>query len=136
MRADDIALVRESFAHLHRRKAETATLFYGRLFEIAAETLSLFKGDMSTQGVKLMEMLTVAIATLNDRDGLTTLLKRLGRNHKSYGVHDEHYAKIREALLWTMKTSLGPAHTPEVAHAWAALYDHIAAIMMDAGRAT
>ena len=130
----DVALVRESFAHLHRRRAETAALFYDRLFMIAPETRSLFKTDMKAQGVKLMETLTVALATLNDRDGLTTLLKRLGRSHGSYGVTDRHYEKVGEALLWTLRTSLGPAHTPEIARAWSTLYGHISEIMIAAGR--
>jgi hemoglobin-like flavoprotein len=134
MTPHDIALVRESFAHLHRRKAETAQIFYDRLFAIAPEARALFKGDMAAQGLKLMEMLTVAMATLNDRDGLTVLLKRLGQRHKAYGVAEGHYANVGEALLWTLRTSLGQAHTPEIARAWSGLYDHIAEVMISASR--
>ena len=42
------------------------------------EVKPLFKGDIKAQSIKLMEMLTVAIATLNDREGLAILLRRLG----------------------------------------------------------
>lgn len=128
-------LIRESFAHLHRRKGETAKLFYERLFAVAPETRALFKADMATQGSKLMETFAVALATLNDREGLTMLLRRLGRNHRGYGVVDAHYAKAGEALLWTLKTSLGPAYTPEIEGAWQALYDHMAAVMIETGPA-
>lgn len=128
-------LIRESFAHLHRRKAETAQLFYDRLFAIAPETRPLFKTDSSAQGAKLMETFSVALATLNDREGLDILLRRLGRNHRSYGVEDRHYAKACEALIWTIKTSLGSGYTPEIEGAWQALYDHMARVMIEASPA-
>lgn len=130
----DIELVRESFAHLHRRKGETAALFYARLFEIDPEVRPLFKGDIAAQGVKLMEMLTVAIATLRDPGGLTTLLNKLGREHRGYGVEERHYDSVGCALIWTLGTSLGPAFTPEIERAWASLYRDIAGTMIAAGR--
>lgn len=128
-------LIRESFAHLHRRKAETTKLFYDRLFAIAPETRTLFKADMAAQGAKLMETFSVALATLNDREGLDILLRRLGRNHRTYGVDDRHYAKAGEALLWTLKASLGKGYTPEIEGAWQALYDHMSAVMIEASPA-
>ncbi|HEY5795282.1 MAG TPA: globin family protein [Bosea sp. (in: a-proteobacteria)] len=130
----EIELVRESFAHLHRRKSETAALFYARLFEIDPEVRPLFKGDMAAQGVKLMETLTVAIATLRDPGGLTALLNKLGRGHRGYGVEEQHYDSVGTALIWTLQTSLGPAFTPEIERAWTALYRDIASAMIAAGR--
>jgi hemoglobin-like flavoprotein len=65
---------------------------------------------------------------------LTILLDRLGRRHKGYGVEDRHYAVAREALLWTLRQSLGPACTPATERAWQELYDDIAGVMMTASR--
>lgn len=130
----EIELVRESFAHLHRRKGETAALFYSRLFEIDPEVRPLFKGDIAAQGVKLMETLTVAIATLRDPGGLTALLHKLGRGHRGYGVEERHYDSVGSALIWTLQTSLGPAFTPEIERAWTSLYSDIASAMIAAGR--
>lgn len=135
MTDEDIALVRESFAHLHRRKGETAALFYGRLFEIAPEVRRLFKGDIAAQGISLMEMLTVTIATLRDPAGFTALLQKLGRAHRGYGVEERHYDTVGAALIWTLRTSLGPGFTPEIERAWTSLYGDIAAVMIAAGRA-
>lgn len=132
---DDVQRIRESFAHLHRRKAETGEIFYNRLFEIAPEVRPLFKGDMKAQSVKLMEMLTVAIATLNDRQGLAILLRKLGREHKGYGVKDSHYDRVGEALIWTLRTSLGDAFTPRLEQAWTQLYADIASVMIAASHA-
>ncbi len=135
MTENDIALIRESFAHLHRRKAETAKLFYDRLFEIAPEVRPLFKGDIQAQGAKLMETLLVAIATLNDHDGLTILLEKLGRGHRAYHVEPRHYDYVGEALIWTLRTSLGVGFTPAVERAWTSLYTDIAATMIRAAKA-
>ncbi|CAN7706945.1 globin family protein [Bosea sp. LjRoot9] len=132
---DDVQRIRDSFAHLHRRKAETGAIFYNRLFEIAPEVRPLFKGDIKAQGIKLMETLTVAIATLNDREGLAILLRKLGRQHKGYGVKDSHYDSVREALIWTLRTSLGDEFTPRVEQAWTQLYTDIASVMIAASHA-
>jgi hemoglobin-like flavoprotein len=134
MTENDGTLIRESFAHLHRRKAETAAMFYDRLFAVAPETRSLFKGDMSAQGAKLMETLTVAIASLRDPQGLVILLKKLGREHKTYGVRDSHYDSVGSALIWTLKTSLGAGFTPQIERAWTELYGEIAGVMIAAAR--
>ncbi|PTM38832.1 globin domain-containing protein [Bosea sp. 124] len=135
MTDEDIALVRESFAHLHRRKNETAEIFYARLFKIAPEVRPMFKGDSAAQRTKLMETLTVAIATLRDPKGFGALLGKLGRNHHGYGVQERHFDDVGKALIWTLRTSLGPAFTPELERAWLSLYDEMASIMIAAGRA-
>ncbi|MBX9907229.1 MAG: hemin receptor [Beijerinckiaceae bacterium] len=135
MTENDIALIRETFAHLHRRKTETARIFYDRLFEIAPEVRPLFKGDIKAQGAKLMETLLVAIATLNDRDGLTILLEKLGRGHRDYHVEPRHYDHVGAALIWTLRTSLADGFTPAVERAWTSLYADIAATMIGAAKA-
>ncbi|WP_332700282.1 globin domain-containing protein [Bosea sp. (in: a-proteobacteria)] len=132
MTPQDVELIRSSFAQLHRRKAETAQLFYGRLFAIAPATRPLFKGDIKAQGAKLMETLMVALATLSDPAGLTILLERLGSRHRGYGVRPEHYDAVRAALLWTVEQTLGPSFTADIRIAWTALYDQMAAIMLGA----
>ncbi|HEV7259818.1 MAG TPA: globin domain-containing protein [Bosea sp. (in: a-proteobacteria)] len=131
----DIELVRESFAHLHRRKVETAAMFYGRLFEIAPEVRPLFTKEIAEQSAKLMETLTVAMAALRDPEGLTALLRKLGRNHRSYGVEERHYASVEAALIWTLRASLGRGFTPQLERAWTSVYRHMAGIMIAAGRA-
>lgn len=132
MTPQDIALVRSSFAQLHRRKIETACLFYERLFSARPDTRALFKPDIETQAARLMDMLTVALAMLNDPAGLEFLLKRLGARHRGYGVRPEYYGEVRAALLWTLETSLGPAFTAQTRTAWIKVYDQMADIMLAA----
>ncbi|WID95914.1 globin domain-containing protein [Bosea vestrisii] len=132
MTPQDIALVRSSFAQLHRRKIETACLFYERLFTTTPSTRVLFKTDIQGQAAKLMETLTVALAMLNDPGGLNVLLARLGERHRNYGVRPEHYEAVRSALLWTLETSLGRDFTVQTRAAWTELYDQMAKTMLAA----
>lgn len=133
MTPQEIALIRSSFAQLHRRKIETACLFYERLFTTSPSTRALFKVDIKAQAAKLMETLTVALAMLNDPGGLNVLLARLGERHRGYGVQPEHYEAVRSALLWTLETSLGADFTAETRAAWADLYDQMTKTMQSAG---
>jgi hemoglobin-like flavoprotein len=118
----DIALIRSNFAQLHRRKIETACLFYERLFTTAPSTRALFKNDIEAQ----------ALAMLNDPAGLTALLTRLGERHRGYGVRPSHYEAVRSALIWTLETSLGQEFTAQARAAWTELYDQMAATMLAA----
>lgn len=136
MTENEITLVRESFAQLHRRKDETAELFYARLFEIAPDVRPLFKDDIAAQRINLMEFLAVAMAMLRDPSGLTVLLRKLGRNHRGYGVQERHFDYVGEALIWTLRASLGTGFTPTLEGAWRSLYGEMASIMIAAGRAT
>ena len=61
MDAQQIALVRANFALVAPVSKEAAALFYGRLFEIAPPLRALFRGDMQSQGAKLMAMLATAV---------------------------------------------------------------------------
>lgn len=132
MTPQDIALIRSNFAQLHRRKIETACLFYERLFTTAPSTRALFKTDIEVQAAKLMETLTVALAMLNDPAGLAAYLTRLGERHRGYGVRPDHYEAVRSALLWTLETSLGHEFTAQARTAWSELYDQMAATMIAA----
>ena len=56
-------------------------------------------------------------------------LRAMGARHKGYGVMDEHYATVGQALLDTLAAALGDAFTPEVRSAWTALYGAVESAM-------
>jgi hemoglobin-like flavoprotein len=62
------------------------------------------------------------------------MLQAMAMRHKDYGVRDEHYDKVGEALLWTLAAILGPAFTPAVRDAWATLYGSVADVMRNAAK--
>jgi hemoglobin-like flavoprotein len=124
-----IALVQVSFNQAAPQAAETARRFYSRLFELRPELRALFKGDMEKQGLKLMTTLQLAIGALSDVERIRPALVHLGRSHVAYGVRDEHYAAVGEALLWALEQVLGEGFTPEVRSAWAEAYAALSSVM-------
>ena len=54
MTPQQITLVRENFAKVVPIREQAAALFYDRLFAIDPSTRPLFRGDMKSQGAKLM----------------------------------------------------------------------------------
>lgn len=129
---DQISLVQETFALVEPIAEKAAELFYGRLFEIAPHVRPLFKGDMAEQQRKLMAVLKVAVAGLNDPDRLVPTVQALGRRHAEYGVSEADYDSVAAALLWTLGQGLGEAFTPQVETAWTAVYGLLAGVMIEA----
>ncbi len=122
MTPNQITLVQDSF-QLVAPIADTASeLFYTRLFELDPSVRPLFPTDIADQRRKLMQTLSVVIGSLRYLDGIAPSIHALGRRHAAYGVKPEHFDTIGSALLWTLAQGLGPAFTPEVESAWAAVY--------------
>jgi hemoglobin-like flavoprotein len=134
MTPEQTQIVKLSFAQVMRNKDEVGMMFYDRLFEIAPEVRTLFKGDIAGQSRKLMDTLALAVGMLRDMPTLVMTLQGLAKRHVGYGVRDEHYDKVGEALLWTLEKGLGDAFTPQVRGAWAALYTAVATVMRDAAK--
>lgn len=97
-------------------------MFYNRLFELDPALRPLFNGDMAEQCRKLMQMLAVAVESLDHLETILPSVQALGQRHVVYGVKIEHYATVAEALLWTLEQGLGETFTPEVKEAWTAVY--------------
>jgi hemoglobin-like flavoprotein len=113
--------------------ADTAAeMFYTRLFSTDASLKPLFKGDMKSQGRKLMQMIGTAVNGLTKLDAIVPAVQDLGRRHVKYGVKDKDYDTVGGALLWTLEQGLGDAFTPEVKEAWATTYGVLAKTMKDA----
>ncbi|HET7435690.1 MAG TPA: protein kinase [Thermoanaerobaculia bacterium] len=126
-------LVQTSFELVYARKQEAATIFYGKLFEIAPDVRPLFsKTDMRAQGDMLMNMLGAAVRGLDRLDELKPALEDLGRRHIAYGVQIPHYAMVEACLLYTVETIAGPAFNLDVKLAWTAIYNFIAQTMIEA----
>ena len=127
-------LVQESFAAIIPIADDAAVLFYRRLFELDPSLRSMFRGDMTEQRRKLMQMLTAAVKGLDRLDQLVPVVEELGRRHVGYGVADAHYDTVGAALLWTLEKGLGEAFTADVKGAWVAVYGLLAGTMKNAAK--
>jgi hemoglobin-like flavoprotein len=125
-------LIRNSWAQVVPMADQVAAMFYERLFEIDPSARRLFRTtDMMAQRKKLLQVLGVAVSSLDNLGALSKTVEDLGRRH-GYGVKESHYDSVGAALLWTLEQGLGKAWTPEVATAWTDVYTLLSGIMRTA----
>ncbi|MGD8526860.1 MAG: globin family protein [Thioalkalispiraceae bacterium] len=129
-----IGLIKSTWSNVLPISDKAAELFYEKLFKLNPELKPLFKGDMVEQGKKLMTMIDVVVRGLEELDELVPAVQDLGLRHAGYGVKDEHYDTVAEALLWTLGQGLGDDFTDEVREAWTEAYVTLATTMKDAAK--
>ncbi|MDP4004640.1 globin domain-containing protein, partial [Methylobacterium sp. NEAU K] len=132
MAAHQVRLVQDSFAKVRPIADTAADLFYGRLFEIAPQVRSLFPKDLAEQKRKLMTMIGLVVANLDQPEALTAAVQDLGRRHLAYGTQDAHYEPVGAALLWALEQGIGADFTPEVQDAWTETYGFVSRLMKSA----
>ncbi|MBT7955015.1 MAG: hypothetical protein HN731_07480, partial [Rhodospirillaceae bacterium] len=129
---EQIRLVQSTFAMVEPIADDAAVIFYNRLFELDPKLKTLFKEDMAEQRKALMSTLKVAVKGLTDLDSILPAVQQLGERHGGYGVKDEDYKTVAQALLWTLEQGLGDEFTDDVKDAWTEVYMLLAGIMTDA----
>jgi hemoglobin-like flavoprotein len=126
-------LIQATWAQVVPIADQAAAIFYQRLFEIDPSTRSLFRNtDLVQQRKKLIQVLSVAVSSLDNLGALEKTVEELGRRHAGYGVKDSHYDSVGVALLWTLQQGLGTAWTAEAAAAWKELYGLLSSVMRQA----
>lgn len=126
---EQITVVQRTWQSVAPIQDAAAKLFYARLFELDPSLSALFKGDMTEQQRKLMTMIGIAVNALDRIDTIVPAVRNLGRRHGAYGVREEHYDTVANALLWTLEQGLGPAFTAEARDAWIAVYKVLSSTM-------
>ena len=135
MTNEQIKLVQDSFKQVAPIAETAAQLFYARLFELDPDLELLFKGNLTEQGRKLMQMLGVAVNSLDRMEQLLPVVQSLGTRHVSYGVRDKDYDTVGQALIWTLRKGLGEAFTTDVEAAWTNVYTTLASAMQSGSAA-
>jgi hemoglobin-like flavoprotein len=119
-------IVKTTFRKIVPISEKTVRSFYDRLFELDPPARALFKGDIKEQGRKFIQMLAVIVGGLDRIDEIVPAVEKLAIRHRRYGVTNEQYSTVGEALLWSLENALGADFTPEVKEAWQALYEELA----------
>lgn len=125
----EIKLVQDSWAKVKPISETAAELFYGKLFELDPSVKPMFKGDMKEQGKKLMGILNTAVNALDKLETIVPAVQDMGKRHVDYGVKDEHYDTVGEALIWTLGAGLKDDFTEETKAAWITVYTLVADTM-------
>ena len=67
---------------------------------------------------QLMDMLNAIVAMLDKLDELTDEIAAMAERHIGYGVKNNHYKHVGDALLHTIEKGLGNDWNPAVKAAW------------------
>lgn len=110
--------LRKSFAQVEAHGSIAALVFYRILFERNPELRPLFKEGIEEQAAKLMAMLGILMTMLERGNSLLAELEEMGARHAGYGVQEEHYTAVREAMMAMLAEVLREDFTPETAQAW------------------
>jgi NAD(P)H-flavin reductase/hemoglobin-like flavoprotein len=84
--------------------------FYLRLFSINPELRELFPANMAHQRTALFRVLDHVLETVPDtagHPGLVEFLGQLGRDHRKFGVTEEHYHQFFAALMREIAVTMG-----------------------------
>ncbi len=127
----DADALRESFALVAERAPNLTARFYEILFERYPETRAMFPKNMRTQEEMLTRALVAVLDHLEDGPWLADTLRALGAKHVDYGVTDEMYDWVGDALLRTLAEVAGDAWTPRVEKAWTDAFGAIAGLMIE-----
>jgi hemoglobin-like flavoprotein len=128
-----IGLVKEGFDLVEPIAPQAAALFYANLVEEEPSLQRLFMGDMAAQGAKLMQMVSLAVGTLDSSLSLTPTLQNFGRRLASLGFQDQYYETAGSALLKTLRECLGVAYTPDFEESLTDVYGEVVATMKETG---
>jgi nitric oxide dioxygenase len=127
----EIELVRGTWAKASQDPSAAAALFYGRLFEVAPDVKPLFTADMKEQGLKLMQMIGIAVNNMHQIESIVPALHELAERHDDYGAVPEHYPVVGQVLIETLDKALGDEFTDEAEEAWAKTYGALATVMLE-----
>jgi methyl-accepting chemotaxis protein len=89
---------------------------------------------MREQGRKLIQMMSAAIALLDQPESLLPVLARLGARHAGYGVVAGDYRTVGIVLLDTLAQALGTRFDAATREAWASMYALCSTTMQEAAR--
>jgi len=125
-------LVIETWEKVKPLAGVATDLFYTKLFELDPSLQPMFKGNMKQQKTKLFAALCFVVDNLNDVPTIVSVLEDLGRKHVGYGVKEEHYTTVGNALIGTLRAALGFHFTKDVEDAWTCAYSLVSSTMINA----
>lgn len=114
----DVQLVQRTFEMILPIADTFAAMFYDRFFAEAPDTRRLFSTDMSVQREKVVDMLALAVRSLDNPAALKNELTELGDRHIEYRVDAQYYDVMNQAIIGALQDCLGDRFTAEMVAAW------------------
>jgi NAD(P)H-flavin reductase/hemoglobin-like flavoprotein len=123
-------LLKESWTLVEEHQDRVAGYFYARIFLSHPQLRDLFPVHMDVQRARLLGAIVTAVQTLDDPERFDDYLRALGRDHRKFHVHPEHYDVVGGALIEALRAFAGEQWSVEFDQAWRDAYQVIARKMM------
>jgi NAD(P)H-flavin reductase/hemoglobin-like flavoprotein len=123
--AADGRLLKKSIALLEPRSERFMAHFFATLFVRNPELRSMFPPTLDESRRRVFDALTRCAWSYDQPDSLTRWLGELGRDHRKFGVTEQHYRLFCDALLATLPVFC----SAEIQAAWERALAGIAAAM-------
>ena len=128
----DSHALQRSWDQVTRRGHAVPLYFYSHLFLAHPEVRPMFPLGMSDQRDKFVSVLGRVVSHVDQLEDEATFLRHLGRDHRKYEVMAEHYNAVGASLFATLQHFLKDEWDADLAADWAAAYQVIARIMVEA----
>lgn len=109
--------------------------FYARLFERHPNLAAMFgRRSADAQQRMLLEAIVAVVDHLEDTPWLDRTLRALGAKHVEYGVRDEMYPLVANALIDTLRDASGATWNDATEGAWTGALTFVAERMQAGAR--
>jgi NAD(P)H-flavin reductase/hemoglobin-like flavoprotein len=123
-------LLKESWTLVEDQQDKVAGYFYARMFLSNPQLRDLFPVQMDVQRARLLGAIVTAVQTVGDPENLDEYLRSLGRDHRKFHVHPDHYKVVGSALIEALRAFAGDQWNVEFDQAWRDAYAVISAKMI------
>lgn len=110
--------------------------FFGALFVRNPELRAMFPLTLDETRTRVFGALTRSAWSFDQPEALHRWLGELGRDHRKFGVTEQHYRLFCDAFLAALQTFCGAAWSPQAGAAWQRALSAITAAMSAAGGAS
>jgi hemoglobin-like flavoprotein len=127
----DLRLLRATLELTLARDDSFPRRFYELLFAAHPEVRALFhRSSPGAQNKMFAQKLTALVDHLDDPTWLDRELHQLAANHRGYGVTDEMYPWVGEALIATLREACAESWSDDAERAWKAAYASLVAAIL------
>lgn len=119
----DLALLRDTLDHALAAEGDFPRRFYETLFARHPHLRVLFqRNSPGAQQKMFMQKLTALVDNLDDPGWAERELSVLAHSHAGYGVTEEMYPWVGDALIDALRACCGSAWSDEAERAWRQAY--------------
>ncbi|MFA9373260.1 MAG: globin domain-containing protein [Poseidonibacter sp.] len=124
-------IIKSTAPLLKEKKDEITETMYKILFEKYPETKILFKDASDDQPKKLANAIYAYANNIDNLGNLQKGLETMVKAHVKTNIKPEHYPMVQDALLSSIKKTLGEVCTKDVENAWSSAYEFLANILIN-----